>query len=181
MESSDHILINGLAFKPFIDREELYIKCKEIASLLNTRYSEKSPVVIVLMNGAFMFASDILKLINFQPMVHFVKLSSYQDMASTGNVEIENIDKLNLKGQSILIIEDIIDTGRTMDAFLRLLKSYEPDDIAIATLLLKPNKLNFDIKPDYIGFEIGDNFVVGYGLDYNDVGRNYPDIYTQDL
>jgi hypoxanthine phosphoribosyltransferase len=177
MESTDRIKINQLTFRPFLDFEEIYIRVKEMSKQINQDYQGKNPLIIVLMNGAFMFASDLLRHLDFLPNLHFIKTSSYHELESTGDVKIQSLNDIDLSGSDILIIEDIIDTGATLNQLLNVLFSKGAANIEIASLLLKPRKLKHDIKAKYIGFEISDEFVVGYGLDYNNVGRNLPHIY----
>jgi hypoxanthine phosphoribosyltransferase len=176
MESNDTITLGQLKFKTYLDEEQIYLRVKEIASEINTRFTDKPPVVIVLMNGACFFATDLLKRLTFLPIIHFIKASSYHEMESTGNVVFQNINDLNL-GQDVLVIEDIVDSGTTMHQFGELLAKNNVNSISIASLLVKPAKLKYDLKIDYIGFEISDEFVVGYGLDYNNLGRNLGAIY----
>jgi hypoxanthine phosphoribosyltransferase len=177
MESNNVITIGQLKFKIYLDEEQIYLRVKEIANEINARFTEKPPLIIVLMNGACFFAADLLKKLTFLPMVHFIKASSYHEMESTGTVVFQQISDLNLQGQDVLVIEDIVDSGTTMHQFCKLLTDSKVNSMTIATLLYKPSKLKYDLKIDFVGFEISDEFVVGYGLDYNNLGRNLGAIY----
>jgi hypoxanthine phosphoribosyltransferase len=177
MESNNLITIGNLKFKSYLDEEQIYLRVKEIANEINARFTDKPPVVIVLMNGACFFAADLLKKLTFLPIIHFIKASSYHEMESTGTVVFQQISDLNLEHQDVLVIEDIVDSGTTMHQFRRLLEEYNINSMTIAALLVKPSKLKYDFKIDFVGFEISDEFVVGYGLDYNNLGRNLGAIY----
>ncbi|MGI9542213.1 MAG: hypoxanthine phosphoribosyltransferase [Cyclobacteriaceae bacterium] len=169
--------IEDKEFEPFIDDKQIAVKVKEMANLINQDYAGRKPVFLVILNGAFMFAADLMKEIDLSSEVSFIKLSSYQDMASTGQVQ-ELIGLNNtLAGQDIIIVEDIIDTGETMSHLLKKLEELVPRSVEIATLLLKPEMLQKDIEMKYVGFKIPAKFVVGYGLDYNGFGRNWKEIH----
>ena len=169
--------IEDKEFEPFIDHEEIAVKVKEMANLINQDYAGRKPVFLVILNGAFMFAADLMKEIHLSSEVSFIKLSSYQDMSSTG--QVQELIGLNqaLAGQDIIIVEDIIDTGETMSHLLKKLEELNPKSVEIATLLLKPEMLQKDIDMKYVGFKIPAKFVVGYGLDYNGFGRNWKEIH----
>lgn len=169
--------IEDKEFEPFIDHEEIAVKVKEMANLINQDYAGRKPVFLVILNGAFMFAADLMKEIHLSSEVSFIKLSSYQDMSSTG--QVQELIGLNqaLAGQDIIIVEDIIDTGETMSHLLKKLEELNPRSVEIATLLLKPEMLQKDIDMKYVGFKIPAKFVVGYGLDYNGFGRNWKEIH----
>lgn len=168
--------IENKEFEIFIDRDQIAIKVKELANLINQDYAQKEPVFLVILNGAFMFASDLMKEVEVKSEVSFMKVSSYQEMNSSGVVkELIGINK-ELAGQDVLIVEDIIDTGETMTHILKQLAQLKPKSVEIVTLLLKPEVLQKDIDMRYVGFKIPAKFVVGYGLDYNGYGRNLKDI-----
>lgn len=164
-------------FRTFISEEKIDAAVSKLADRMNKDLSGKNPLFIVVLNGAFMFASDLLKKININCEITFVKLSSYVGTKSTHLVrELIGLDK-PLNGRYVVVLEDIIDTGITMHNTLPKLKNMGASDVKIATLLFKPNAFQKDFKIDYIGMEIPNDFIVGYGLDYDGAGRNLPDIY----
>jgi hypoxanthine phosphoribosyltransferase len=148
-----------------------------VAQMINADYKELQPLFICVLNGAFMFASDLIKHLRFFPEITFVKFASYDGMASSGN--IRQLIGLNeeLEGRDIVIVEDIIDSGLTMNHIIKEIKSRNPKSLKIATLLFKPDSFKADFTIDYICFHIPNKFVVGYGMDYDGYGRNLPDIY----
>lgn len=164
-------------FRPFLHAEEINKRVKQIAHELNDDYENKNPLFLGILNGAFMFASDLFKHLTIECSITFVKLVSYEGTTSTGKVLTAIGLEENINGRDIVIIEDIVDTGNTMNAFLRSLEGKNPNSIKICTLLQKPEALLHDIKVDYVGFDIPDKFVIGYGLDYDGLGRNIPAIY----
>ena len=164
-------------FKLYIKQEEIETVIKDIANQINEDYKGKSPIFLVLLNGAFMFASQLLKELTLDCETSFVKYASYNGTQSTGNVkELIGLNS-SLEGRDIVIIEDIIDSGYTMKCILKKLEDLKVASVKIATMLFKPNAFEFDYKVDYIGMNIGNEFIVGYGLDYNEHGRNYASIY----
>jgi len=139
---------------------------------------EKIPVFLSILNGSFMFTSDLLKQMDFNCEVSFIKLASYSGTSSTGQVsELIGLNT-NIEGRTVIIIEDIVDTGHTLEKLVEVLQSYKPKQIKVATFLFKPNAYKKDIPVDYIGMSIPNDFIVGYGLDYNELGRNLRNIYT---
>ena len=164
-------------FSISITAEEIQKTVRKIAEKINKDLHGKVPLFIVVLNGAFIFAADLFKKINIDCEVTFVKLSSYVGTETTSTVrELIGLDKA-IKGRSVVIVEDIIDTGITMEHTIQKLKHFKAADVRIATLLFKPDAFQKDFKIDYIGMEIPNDFIVGYGLDYNGFARNYPDIY----
>ena len=148
-----------------------------IADKLNNDLKDKNPLMVCILNGSFMFAADLLKLIKFPCQVSFVKMASYQGTSSSGHVkELIGINE-DLSGRVVLLLEDIVDTGVTVKNCINQIKNTNAKEVLIATLLFKPNALKEGVKLDYIGMEIPNDFIVGYGLDYNGYGRNLPDIY----
>jgi len=148
-----------------------------IATEINRDYNGSSPVFVAVLNGSFMFAADLLKLIKLPCSISFTKLSSYQGTESTEKVQTLIGINEDITAKKIIILEDIIDTGITLNSFMNSLKKHQPAEIKIATLLFKPDAFKKDFKIDYIGMHIPNDFIVGYGLDYNGFGRNLPDIY----
>ena len=171
------ILVKDKHFNLFIDEERIQKRIEIIAKELTAVYENKRPIFIAILNGSFMFASDIFKQLDFDCEITFMKLSSYQAMSSTGDVSTLIGLSQSIKDRHVIILEDIIDTGRTVHHFMKSLQSESPASIAVCSLLVKPTALQFNIDIDYFGFEIEDKFVVGYGLDYDQYGRNYKGIY----
>lgn len=149
-----------------------------VAGEISRDLEGKDPLFLSVLNGAFMFTADLLKRVTIPCEVSFVKLASYQGVASTGVVkEVIGINE-DLYGRTVVIVEDIVDTGVTMQRLLETLGTRRPKEIRIATLLLKPGKLKVDLDIDYVAMRIPNDFIVGYGLDYDGQGRNFKDIYT---
>ena len=164
-------------FKPFIKEEQISKAVQEIAERMNVELKGKNPLFIVVLNGAFMFASDLFKKINIECELSFVKMSSYVGTQTTSTVrELIGLDRV-LKGRTVVVVEDIIDTGITMAHTIPLLHKLEAEEVKIATLLFKPDAFQKDYKIDYVGLEIPNDFIIGYGLDYDGQARNLPEIY----
>lgn len=164
-------------FELSIPAENIQKAVKELAEKINTEYKGKEVIFVGILNGAFMFAGDILKHINLDCKITFLKMASYQGTKSSGKVKQLIGFNEDLKGKTVIILEDIIDRGLTIEVLLEMIKEKEPAEIKIATLLYKPAAYKKDIPIDYIGIEIPNDFIVGYGLDYDGFGRNYADIY----
>jgi hypoxanthine phosphoribosyltransferase len=164
-------------FKLVIPAEKIQTEVQRIADQINADLKNEDVVFIGILNGAFMFASDLLRKINFNAQVSFVKLTSYHGTSSTG--KIKRLIGINepLKDKTVVIIEDIVDTGNTIESIIDQIKGFMPRQVYVATLLLKPELYSKEIKLDYIGFKISNDFVVGYGLDYNGYGRNLRSLY----
>ena len=178
MESGkDVIKVLDKEFVKHISEEEIQEKVRKISEQIHSDLSGKNPLFIVVLNGAFRFAADIIRNINIECEISFVKISSYKGDTSSG--EIEFLVGLNedVTGRQIVILEDIVDSGLTMFQFISILSKSAPADIRIASLLLKPDALQKNIKVDYVGFEMDNKFLIGYGLDYNGKGRELNDIY----
>ena len=164
-------------FELYIKQEEIEAVIKDIASRINEEYKEKSPLFLVMLNGAFMFASQLFKELSIDCETSFVKYASYDGTQSTNEVkELIGLES-SLEGRDIVVIEDIIDSGYTMKCIIQKLNSMNASSIKVATLFFKPKAFKFDYKIDYIGMNIDNEFIVGYGLDYNQHGRNYNSIY----
>ena len=164
-------------FRLYIKQEEIETVIKDIANKINEEYKDKSPLFLVMLNGAFMFASQLFKELTIDCETSFVKYASYDGTQSTCEVkELIGLNS-NLEGRDVVIVEDIIDSGYTMNCLLNKLEAMKVSSVKIATMLFKPNAFKFDYKIDYIGMNIGNEFIVGYGLDYNQHGRNYGSIY----
>lgn len=174
----DTIAINGKNFEISISSGEIQKKVDQIARELNRDLGEKEVVFIAVLNGAFMFASDLLKKIDFNCRISFLKLASYQGTESTGR--IKQLIGLNeeLENKTVVLIEDVIDSGGTLNLIKRQISSFQPLEMKVVTLLFKPHAYKYHFMPDYTGFSIPDDFIVGYGLDYMGYGRNLNSIYT---
>lgn len=171
------VKLHDLTFKPFISATEIEKRTIEIGKEISNKFAGEKPLFIAILNGAFVFAADLVRACNIPSEIAFIKLTSYHGLESSGTVKtIIGLD-INIENRHIVIIEDIVDSGRTMHHFINDLKQKKPASISLATLLIKPGALQFPIKPEYIGFEIPTKFVIGYGLDYDGLGRNYADIY----
>lgn len=171
------VTLHDKKFKTFISAQEIDQAVSKMAERINRDLKDKNPLFIIVLNGAFMFASDLLKKIDIHCEITFVKLSSYVGTKSSHLVrEIIGLDK-SLSDRHVVVLEDIIDTGITMDNTLPKLRNMEASDVKIATLLFKPKAFQKDFNIDYIGMEIPNDFIVGYGLDYDGAGRNLGDIY----
>jgi hypoxanthine phosphoribosyltransferase len=171
------IQVHDKKFKPYISVSELNTRIKELATEINNDYAGKQPFFIAILNGAFMFAADLFKEITINAEICFIKLASYKGTKSTGNVITAiGLDE-PLKGRHVIIVEDIVDTGKTLSQFLPQLYEQHPASLKIAALLNKPEALAYPITVDYKGFSVPDKFLLGFGLDYDGLGRNLPEIY----
>ncbi len=171
------IQIKDKQFIPFITANELHQRVSELGQQITSDYLGQSPLLVGVMNGAFMFLSDLCKQIDLPIEISFIKISSYESMSSTGKIRTLVGLEPNLSGRAVIIVEDIIDTGLSMEYILEIVKEKNPKTVQIVSLLLKPDALKKNISAKYIGFEIADRFVVGYGLDYDGLGRNLKEIY----
>lgn len=173
-----NIIIDEKEFKIFISQEQIEQRIKEIAIQIHDQYKDDIPVFIIVLNGAFMFAGQFFKTYTSPCEIEFVKLISYIGSESSGEViNCIGITEETVKNKKVIIIEDIIDTGITMEYFLEYLSAWQPKSVDIVSLLFKPLSLKRDINLNYYGFSIDPLFVVGYGLDYNHKGRNLTNIY----
>jgi hypoxanthine phosphoribosyltransferase len=171
------IQVKDKSFKPYLSAEEISTQIKKIAAQINIEYADKRPIFIAILNGAFMFAADLFKDITIDAEISFIKLASYVGTKSTGNVITSiGLDE-SLKGRHVIIIEDIVDTGTTLFKFLPQLRDQHPASLKLAVLLSKPSSLIHPINIDYLGFSVPDKFLLGFGLDYDGLGRNLPAIY----
>ncbi len=172
------IHIKDRDFKVSIKEEDILKEVDRVAAEINRDLEGKNPLFLSVLNGSFMFTSDLMKRITIPCEISFVKMSSYQGVNSTGKVrEMIGVSE-DLKGRTVVIVEDIVDTGYTMKHMLETLSTYGPESVHIATLLVKPEKLKVDLNIEYAAMKIPNAFIVGYGLDYDGFGRNYKDIYT---
>ncbi len=171
------IKVHDKAFEIYLSEETILKRVKEMAAGINKDYAGKRPLFIAILNGSFMFASDLFKQLNIEAELCFIKLASYKGMKSTGNVITSIGLEVDLFNKEVIIVEDIVDTGKTLHNFLPKLLHQQPESLKIATLLHKPEATEYPLQLDYVGFEIPNKFVVGYGLDYDGLGRNLKEIY----
>jgi len=171
------ITVHETEFQPYIDEVALQQRVKEMAEQINKDLKGERPLFIAILNGSFMFAADVFKYLTIEAEISFIKLASYKGTKSTGNVvQAIGLDE-DLFGRTVVILEDIVDTGRTMSQFLPQLEHQQPKKLLVAALLTKPDAMVHPIKIDYLGFSVPDKFLLGYGLDYDGLGRNLPAIY----
>ena len=165
-------------FEISINHETIQEKIKAVAAKLDKDYAGKNPIMICILNGAFVFAADLARYITtFQPELLFAKFSSYDGTETTGKVKELIGVNADLNGRDVIIVEDIVDTGITMADIIPTIKNLGAKTVSVCTLLTKPEKLQVNLKIDYAAMEIPNDFIVGYGLDYDGYGRNYKDIY----
>lgn len=172
-----YIRVHDRLFDPFLTQEEIQTRVSFIAEQLNSDYAAKRPLFIAILNGSFIFASDLFKKLHIEAEICFIKLASYRGSKSTGNVVTAIGLDHEIYGRDVVIIEDIVDTGKTLTEFLPHLNHQQPTSLKIVALLHKADATVYPVPIDYLGFTIPDKFVVGYGLDYNGLGRNLPEIY----
>ena len=171
------IKVHDKNFEIFLSEETIQQKIAELAARINEDYKDKRPLFIGVLNGAFMFAADLFKQVNVEAEICFIKLVSYHGTKSTGKV-VTSIGLMeDVFGKDVILIEDIVDTGKTLHEFLPSLLHQQPASLKIAALLHKPSATVHPINIDYLAFSIPDKFVVGYGLDYDGLGRNLKEIY----
>ena len=174
----NQIQIKDKRFAVSIPEADILKEVDRVAAEINRDLAGKNPLFLSVLNGSFMFTADLMKRITIPCEVSFVKLASYQGVTSTGKVkEVIGITE-DLTDRTVVIVEDIVDTGLTMQRLLETLGTRRPKEIHIATLLVKPEKLKVDLNIEYVAMHIPNDFIVGYGLDYDGLGRNYKDIYT---
>lgn len=171
------IRVHDKEFEPYLTAEQISTRTKEIAAQLNKEYIGKKPLFIAILNGSFIFAADLFKELTIDVEVCFIKLASYKGTRSSGQVITAIGLDTDIFGREVVIVEDIVDTGKTLNEFLPQLEHQQPASMKIVALLHKPDATVFPIPIDYLGFSIPNKFVVGYGLDYDGLGRNLREIY----
>lgn len=171
------IRVHDKEFVPYLSAKEIEVQVQRVADEINKDYKGKRPLFVAILNGAFIFAADLLKKVNVEAEICFIKLASYKGIKSTGKVITAIGLDAELYGRDVIIVEDIVDTGKTLSQFLPQLEHHHPASLKIASLLHKPDACVHPIQIDYLGFTIPDKFVLGYGLDYDGLGRNTKDIY----
>ena len=171
------VTLHDKTFDTYLSSETIQEKVRELAGQLNKDYEGRRPLFIAILNGSFMFAADLFKCLTIEAEISFIKLASYRGMKSTGNVITAIGLEDDLYDRDVVILEDIVDTGKTLHEFLPKLHHQQPKSLKIVALLHKSVATKFPLHIDYIGFDIPDKFVVGYGLDYDGLGRNLKEIY----
>ena len=171
------IKVHDKSFETYLSEEKILQRVKELAVDINKDYSGKRPLLIAILNGSFMFASDLFKQLTIEAELCFIKIASYKGMKSSGKVITSIGLEEDIYNKDVLIVEDIVDTGKTLHRFLPKLNHQQPRSLKIVTLLHKPEATEFPLTLNYIGFVIPNKFVVGYGLDYDGLGRNLKEIY----
>jgi len=171
------VQVRELIFEKFISREEIDTVVQKVADGINLDYVGKNPLLLAILNGSFIFASDLIRKLTIPCEISFVKFASYDGITTTSKVnELIGVGE-ELEGRHIIVVEDIVDTGLTMHKLLREIREKNPIDVRVACFCFKPEAFEKSFRIDYLGMEIPNDFIVGYGLDYNGYGRNFPDIY----
>ncbi|MFM7646083.1 MAG: hypoxanthine phosphoribosyltransferase [Sphingomonadales bacterium] len=173
----DSIRVHDKTFVPFLTAHQIKERVSELATQISEDYKDKRPLLLAVLNGSFMFAADLFRLLTIEAEISFIKIASYQGMRSTGTVVTAIGMEQDISGRAIILIEDIVDTGKTLHHFIPTLQQQHPSSIAVATFLHKPDATVFPLTLDYVGFSIPNRFVVGYGLDYDGLGRNHYQVY----
>lgn len=174
------IKLQDKTFRVLISAEEIDKAVTRVADQLNERYQGRTPIFLGVLSGSFLFLADLVRKVNFESQLAFVKISSYDGTESTGNVKQQFGVDFDIEGRDIIIVEDIVETGHSMNYLLDHLRKKNPASISICTLFFKPEKFLYEYEIDYTALSIGNEFIVGYGLDYNQLGRNLKDIYVID-
>lgn len=176
----EQVTYNGLTFKPYITREKIQKRVTELAQEISRDCAGTRPLFLCVLNGAFAFAADLFRATDIEAEISFIRLKSYEGTGSSGKVkEIIGLSD-NLEGRTVIVIEDIVDTGRTMAKLINDLKTHNPASVKVASLLYKPDSVQCDLTLDYVGFPIPSKFIIGYGLDLDGLARNLPDIWVVD-
>lgn len=174
---SDIIKVHDKYFVPYMTEVTVLERIAQLAEQIDKDYAGKKPLFIAILNGSFMFASDLFKYITIEAEICFIKLASYKGTKSTGQVITAIGLDTDIVDRHVVVLEDIIDTGKTMNEFLPQLQNQQPASLKIAALLHKPEATAYPITIDYLGFSVPDKFLLGYGLDYDGLGRNLKEIY----
>lgn len=168
---------HDLKFRILYTEEEIQSRVKELGAAITQKYKNKKPIFVSILNGAFIFTADLVRACDLDCEITFTKLSSYSGLESTGKVDTVIGLDMDLKGRDIIVVEDIVDTGVTLYEFMQVLKKMEPASVSLAAFLVKPDAMKYQYDIDFVGYEIPNKFVIGYGLDYDQLARNYGAIY----
>ncbi len=171
------IQIHDKKFRTYLSAAQIQEQINRIAAEINRDYAGRRPLFIAILNGSFMFASDLFKELTIEAEVCFIKLASYKGIKSTGQVVTSIGLDVSLAGREVIVIEDIVDTGKTLSEFIPQLQLQQPSSVKIATLLHKPEALQHPLQLDYVGFSVPNKFLLGFGLDYDGLGRNLKEIF----
>lgn len=171
------IRVHDKYFEPYLSEEVIAARIRDIARDIDRDYAGRKPLFVAILNGSFMFASDLFKALSIEAEICFIKLASYKGTKSTGHVITAIGLDTDIIDRDVIIIEDIVDTGKTLNEFLPQLEHQQPSSLKIVALLQKPDAMVYPIRIDYLGFSIPNKFVLGYGLDYDGLGRNLPALY----
>ena len=174
------VTLGDKTFRIMIPAEEIDQAVTRVAEQLNERYKGRTPIFLGVLSGSFLFLADLVRKVDFNNQMAFVKISSYSGTESTGQVKKKLGINFDIEGRDIIIVEDIVETGHSMNYLLDYLKAMKPASISICTLFFKPDKFLYEYEIDYTALSIGNEFIVGYGLDYDQLGRNLKDIYVID-
>jgi hypoxanthine phosphoribosyltransferase len=175
----EKITIKGLTFEPYLRKEEIAKQVARVAKEIKRDCGDVAPLFLCVLNGAFVFAADLFRACDFHDSeITFIRYKSYEGMTSTGKIKTVMGLEEDLTDRTVIIVEDIVDTGVTATQLIATLREKHPRDIKLATLLFKPDSLTCDVKPDYVGFSIPSKFILGYGLDLDGIARNLSDIYV---
>lgn len=176
-DNKDVVTIRDMDFVVYRSTREIQNRIRSIAQKITQDYRDKNPLFLVVLNGAFIFSADLIRNLDFACDVQFIKATSYKGITSTGKVSFEKVEDLKIKDRHVILVEDIVDTGLTLNSFIPNLKEYSPASLEVCTLLDKASARVYDVDVKYTGFVIPDSFVIGYGLDFDGAGRNLPHIY----
>lgn len=181
INNAEEIYVGEEKFVMYIHEDKIQERIKEIGEQITNEYQDSVPVFIGILNGSFLFMSDLIKNVGLDCEIDFFRLSSYGDAKiSSGNVKMVKDLNCNIEGRDVIVVEDIVDTGLSINYIEKLMETHSPKSVKIVSLLMKPESLKYDVKIDYIGFEIPNKFVLGYGLDYAQKYRNLRSIYILD-
>lgn len=176
----ERVKLHDKEFVPMITAEQIADAVERIAAQLNRQYAGRTPVIVCVLNGAVLFMADLVRELQFDNEITFVRISSYKGTESTRVVNLLNGLDVDIAGRDVIIVEDIVETGGSMDFLMGMLAEQKPASLAMCTLFFKPHKCESHRTPDYVAFNIGNEFIVGYGLDYDQLGRNLKDVYVID-
>lgn len=174
---SDIVVLGDKSFDVYISKDEIQKRVWELGQEISVEYKGKVPLVLSVLNGSFIFTADLVRYLDLQLKVEFVRLSSYEGTNSTGEITQILGLKTDIQGEDVIIVEDIVDTGLTLSRFVAEIKGKKPNSVKVVSLLRKPDAIQHPVEVDYVGFDIPNEFVLGYGLDYDEIGRELPQIY----